>query len=278
MTHFIVATDMSERGDRAVHRAGALAAAAGARLTVLTIVDEALPSALSQTMRVAAEAELQRIVQSFAAESAAAAEIAVVAGDPAEAVARHVAETGADLLIVGRHRPRAIADLFRQTTVERIVALVSCPVLMVAAPPSGPYARVLTPVDFSPAAAAAAAGALALAPAARHEGLHVFHVPYKGLMPGDNVGTFLHEAEHAQAAWHARYAIKPTALPIRLVEGGVQSVLAEEIARLKPDLIAVGAHGRTAVSKALLGSVATTLMRDPPCDLLIARPAPAPMG
>ena len=38
------------------------------------------------------------------------------------------------------------------------------------------------------------------------------------------------------------------------------------------DLIAVGAHGRVGAGRAILGSVSTDLMRDPPCDLLIARP------
>lgn len=272
MPHFIVATDLSDRGDRAVHRAILLAAERKARLTVLTVVDDALPAALAKPVREGSEAELKRIVASFAESAGAKIDITVVTGDPARAVAECAMAEKADLLIVGRHRNRPFADLFRQTTVERIVALAGCPVLLVAAAPAGPYRRALEPVDFSPASAAAVDHALGLAPDAAHDGIHVFHVPFRGLMPGDSIPAFLHEAEQMEAAWRKTFGIDAGKLPIRLVEGGTQSELVQAIAATRPDLVAVGAHGRPAISTTLLGSVATMLMREPPCDLLIVRP------
>lgn len=278
MPRYFVATDLSDRGDRAVHRAILLSARNGARLTVLTVVDDALPAALAAQVAEAAKLELTRIVASFPEAANADIHINVFTGDPARTVAELAMSGQADLLILGRHRERPFADIFRQTTAERIITLVTCPVLLVTATPAAPYGHVLDAIDFSPASAAAANVALSLAPDARHEGLHVYHVPFRGLVPGDQLPAFLHEAESAEADWRTRSGMETDMLPIRLVEGGLQSELTQAVARGKPDLIAVGAHGRSAMSRAVLGSVTTMLMREPPCDLLIVRPGPAGIG
>lgn len=278
MPRYFVATDLSDRGDRAVHRAILLSIRQGARLTVLTVVDDALPSALAAQVAKAAEVELTRIVASFPESPKADIHIEVVTGDPARVVAERAMNGKADLLILGRHRDRPFSDIFRQTTAERIISLVSCPVLMVSATPAAPYGHVLNAVDFSPASAAAAKTAMSLAPEARHDGLHVYHVPFRGLMSGDQIPAFLHEAETTEADWRTHFAIGADVLPIRLTDGAVQSELTQAIAKDGPDLIAVGAHGRSALSRAVLGSVTTMLMREPPCDLLIVRPGPARIG
>ena len=43
------------------------------------------------------------------------------------------------------------------------------------------------------------------------------------------------------------------------------------VERFAPDLLVVGTHGRTGVAHALLGSVAGTLLADPPVDVLAVR-------
>ncbi|MEZ5778471.1 MAG: universal stress protein [Paracoccaceae bacterium] len=278
MLRYFVATDLSNRGDRAVHRAILLSAKQKAKLAVLTVVDDALPPALAAQVTKAAELELRRIVASFPESAGADIHIVVVTGDPARAVAEHAMSGKADLLILGQHRERPFADIFRQTTAERIIALVTCPVLLVSATPAAPYGHVLDAIDFSPASAAAANVARSLAPDARHEGLHIYHVPFRGLLPGDQLPAFLQEVESTEADWRARFGIGADRVPVRLVEGGVQSELTQAIAKEKPDLIAVGAHGRSAMSRAVLGSVTRMLMREPPCDLLIVRPSPARIG
>ena len=54
--------------------------------------------------------------------------------------------------------------------------------------------------------------------------------------------------------------------------GIVTQVLSEELARSGARLLTAGAHGRVGQARALLGSVATDLLRAAPCDVLIARP------
>jgi nucleotide-binding universal stress UspA family protein len=121
MQRFIAATDLSDRGDRAVHRAIQLAKDAGTKLTVITVVDEALPPPLARQMCTASEAELTRIVASFVEAAGADVDVKAILGDPALSVAGYATAENADLLVLGRHRQRPVADLFRRTTAERIV-------------------------------------------------------------------------------------------------------------------------------------------------------------
>ncbi|NBB82898.1 MAG: universal stress protein, partial [Alphaproteobacteria bacterium] len=53
--------------------------------------------------------------------------------------------------------------------------------------------------------------------------------------------------------------------------GGVVQAVAAAAERFSPDLLVVGTHGRTGVAHALLGSVAGTLLADPPVDVLAIR-------
>lgn len=272
MTCMIVATDLSERGDRAVQRAFLLADQARATLIVVTVVDDDLPADVAAQMVPASEAQLARVIAAVPGADTVAHETRVMRGDPALAIAALAATERPDLLILGLHRARPIADLFRETTMERIVRQVSCPVLLVSAPAAAPYRGVVVAVDFSPATAAALRRAHALAPEAPLAAVHAFHVPYRGLLPADTVGAFLGEAEAAEAEWRRTQEL-PTALgKVELIEGSVEQVLTASLSRSGADLLALGAHARTGLHAAVVGSVAARLMREPPCDLLIARP------
>lgn len=273
MKNLIVATDLSERGDRAVQRAVLLASDLGAGLTIVTVVDDNLPATVAEAMVRAAGAELARVVPTLPLAATVPHDIRVVRGDPALAIAALAAAERADLLILGVHRDRPVADLFRETTMERIVRQVGCPVLLVRRPAVAPYGTVVVAVDFSPASAAAVRKAAELAPGARLAAVHALHVPYRGLMPADAVGSCLGEAEAAEAGWRRMERLPATLGKVALVEGAIGQVLVEAVRTENADLIAVGAHARSGLHNALVGSSAARMMRDAPCDLLITRPA-----
>lgn len=272
MTCMIVATDLSERGDRAMQRAFLLAGQAGATLIAVTVVDDDLPADLAGQMAAACEARLAQVIAAIPFAGSVAHEARVLRGDPAPAVAALAAAERADLLILGLHRARSVADLFRETTMERIVRQVACPVLLVSTPAATPYRGVLAAVDFSPAAAAALRRAHVLAPDAPIVAVHALHVPYRGLMPGESIGAFLGEAKASEAEWRRTQTLPAALGKVELLEGGVEQVLAGALSRTGADLMALGAHARGALHAAVIGSLAARLMREPPCDLLITRP------
>lgn len=270
----IVATDMSARSDRAVRRGVRLAAEHGAALRVLSIVDDAGPEAMTARMVEMTEAELRRFVGSL--PGGAAHEVSVLAGDPTTAIVAQARAMRPDLLILGRHRERPFFDAIHETTAGRLVRLSSRPVLMVADRVDHGYARILAATDFSPAAAAAIALARDLAPAAEITPVHAFHVPFDAILSRvggtkDIEASFHAEAAEADAAWRARHDLPETCTATRILPGSPLEVLRAELERSGATMICAGAHGRVGQSRAILGSVATDLMRYPPCDLLIAR-------
>lgn len=274
---YIVATDLSARSDLAIRRATWLAERHGAKLILCHIVDDAAPPEIAVQAREAALTSLARFTGSLSDK--VDFEIRVEAGDPTADILALVAEAKPDLLILGTHRARPFLDTLRETTAQRIVRLSNCPVLMVADRTDHAYDHVLAATDFSPASAAAITLAQQLAPSARITPVHAFHVPYTGLMTyggqgiDDVTASFQLEATEDNARWRDAIPLPDSCEPTVIAPGSVTDVLAELLASTGASLITAGAHGRVGQGRALLGSVATDLLRQPPCDVLIARPA-----
>ncbi len=277
MKTLVVATDLSVRSDRAMHRAFRKARNTGAKLIAVHVLDDALPEEMRADLHAKAEARMDR----FCTELGAGVEFEVrtPAGDPSTDLVRCVEIEAADLLILGTHRPRPFLDLIRETTMQRIVRLTSCPVLLVRDSVDHGYQKIVAASDYSPASTAAAMIAHALAPTARIYPVHALHVPYAGRL-GASPSTrealetpFLREAESLGRVWEANIDLPQDQLEDVDVEPGAPyPVLAAAVQRIGADLICVGAHGRVGAAPSILGSVASDLMRDPPCDVLIARP------
>jgi nucleotide-binding universal stress UspA family protein len=126
-----------------------------------------------------------------------------------------------------------------------------------------PESHVLMATDFSDSAEAALGVAIEYA-RRMHARLHVLHV----FSPG--------EIELTQLLADALARAEPE-VPVSATGAGGEP--AEEIlrcaSRLPADLIVVGTHGRTGVSRLLLGSVAERVVRGARCPVLVV-PAPPP--
>lgn len=55
-------------------------------------------------------------------------------------------------------------------------------------------------------------------------------------------------------------------------DGDARSVILREISRRRSDLVALETHDRSGLSRALLDSVAETIVEAAPCDVLVVRP------
>lgn len=273
---YLVATDMSARSDRAVRRAFRLARQNGAGVIVAHIVDDAPPPDVAARHLEASREALDRFVGRLDLHDRA--EIIVKFGDPTADIIELVRTRRPGLLIMGTHRPRPFLDALRETTAQRIVRMTNCPVLMVRDREDHDYEQVIAATDFSPAATAAIEQAAQLSPGARILPVHAFHVPYGGLMTASQGGTdeiaasFRLEAQEADARWRDTTTLPESCGATSILSGSVMAALEQEIARIGATLVTAGAHGRVGAVRAILGSVATDLMRMPPCDVLIARP------
>jgi len=200
-------------------------------------------------------------------------EIRLMAGKPAQELARLAADEAAFLMVLGLHGERRVLDLLRLTTMEQIVLAAPVPVLIAHRDAAQPYRRVLALTDFSPASAAGLRIAAQLAPAGEFHAIHALQLPLGARFGAKDAlsDDVLTQAEQMRAAFLAEPGLPDFVEPPEIVPGGVHEVLAFRQVELGADLVCVGTHsGR---DPGQLGHYARDLMRAPPTDLLIAKPA-----
>jgi nucleotide-binding universal stress UspA family protein len=141
------------------------------------------------------------------------------------------------------------------------------------------YGSILVATDFSDSALAAmrAAAAIVRSSPSRLEVLHVHRSlrapePDAAIAESDVVGEAPSESELARL--HAD-ELGDLSLELRtVVHASPAEAIIDEARRF--DLCVVGSHGRTGLTRLLLGSVSERVVRHATCDVLVARGEPAP--
>jgi nucleotide-binding universal stress UspA family protein len=275
----MAAIDLQAGGDEAVRQAHALAEREGQPLHVCFVLPEPLrvralfphlhqadTDDLLALERQAADQVAQRVGQ-LTGRSGGRYAVEIDAGSPHGGILRQADRAGAGLIVVGAG-----------ATAARVVRGASVPVLVARPSLAG---RVLAATDFSdpslPALAAAAAEA-------RRRGvpltlLHSLHVPlaaYSGGVTGfvfPSVTPAL--MEDARAALRAKlqaFAQRAGTDAECLIEDGPPAAAILDAAKTLPaGLVVVGTHGRTALARIALGSVAEAVLSAAPCSVLVIR-------
>lgn len=276
----LVATDLSERSSHALKRGILIAAEQGARLTVLHVIDEDLPSALVEKLASEAEILLRDQLRLLAAPVRPEPLLSVICGTGSREILRVANEEDVDLVILGIHRHHQLNDIFRGTTVGRVVRLGQRPCLVVTEPPQGAYPKVIVAVDFSAHSRKAFDLALRLAPNAEIFVVHVWDVPFKGFQGSESTAQQVREVRQHEMEAEMReqlstiirnQGVDTSHVHAVMKKGLVFEVLREEVARIGAGLLVMGTQGRTGVERAILGSVAENFLNDPPCDVLAVR-------
>ncbi|MCG8418813.1 MAG: universal stress protein [Proteobacteria bacterium] len=211
----------------------------------------------------------------------------LVDGSPANAICAAAEEVSADLVIVGSHGHTGFKRILLGSVAEKVVRLCKSSVLVARSPivSQEGLKRILVATDFSDSAGAALdqAGVLAAQDAAI-DILHCWHVSGLAEGPIDPIvgpaPVYSTMAEHvvADAERRSKDLVSRASQAQRKVQfhlfqgratAGVQTFIEEQ----EPgyDLVAVGTHGRTGLSRLLLGSVAEVTVRYSPCSVLVAR-------
>lgn len=280
MRKILVASDLSERSDRAIDRAIALARQFDLPLQILHVVDADLPSSLADSIRGYAELHLNNRVATLADTAHVSVTIDVILGHDYKDILRIAEEEDVEVVVLGCHRHPSSADRFLGTVAERVIREGHRPVLIVKNDTLAPYHKVLVCVDFSVQSHHAMRYGSDFVPDGRFYFLHAYQIPFHGFIRGrashDQVRT-MHEERVRDVVRKEMDAFGTNAAPFhaqveRIIEEGPPvEVIYQQVARIKPDLIVAGTHGRTGVAHMLLGSVAEELLRDPPCDILVVK-------
>lgn len=269
----LAATDLSARSDRAIERAVLLAGETGAALTVLHVVDADLPARTADRQVDDARRLIGAHVASLPGATAITCDSRIVFGKDHVDVLAVAEEVKAGLVVLGIHRNET-RELFRGTTAERVIRDGVTPVLLVKARPAGPYRRPLVAVDFSECSAIAVEFAARLLPGRKFDLVHAFDTPYKAFLADESNRREASRTHHEQMEeFVLRHCAHLQPRPVQIVrQGSVRQVIRDQVEHLRPDVLIVGTHGRSGITRAVLGSVAEDLLSQPPCDVLAVPP------
>ncbi|MGB0678885.1 MAG: universal stress protein [Polyangiales bacterium] len=300
----VCATCLTPAGERALQLAQSIASSRKAALHLLHVEDDplaaiegaAMPAGTAQAAQALAthlrEVRAQRDDRlTAAAESCRAAgltcQVERMEGRPWEAIVEGAERHQAQAVVIGPHRhaeqnlPERLATRLLGTTAMRVLRHAPCPVWVASG--VHPIAtslqdkRWLVAVDFSPPSQRAL---LQAADWVRHAGGSLLAV--HAIEPGEAAGDLSSDAiAPLVARWRELAQEKLTALlaPLALDAraqsdvriGALDAVIAELASSHSIDHVVVGSHGRTGLSRALLGSMAERCIRSAPVPTLVVQ-------
>ncbi|MEO1019449.1 MAG: universal stress protein [Pseudomonadota bacterium] len=282
MKRILMATDLSARSDRALERALNLVGdqAGGRALTIVHVIDDDLPAALTDAQKTAAKELIERQTATIAQAKGADVEVEVISGRPYREILELSEKIEAEMIILGLHREDALKDMFRGTTAERIIRATNIPVLLVKNAVEAPYQRVMVGVDFSVHSRRAVEVALNFMPGCELHLVHAYNVPFRAFLRGADTQNQVNTQHHQQfedmineemKTFLSPFKDSTTRIECTMQQGEVHEVLYYQVAKIKPDVLAIGTHGRTGIAHAFFGSVAEDLLEIPPCDVLVIK-------
>lgn len=190
----------------------------------------------------------------------------------------------ADLIVVGATEAPRLSRVFGSTA-DRVVRKAVCPVLVVRGELPMPPRRVLLPVDLSSLSADAYEVGLGVmaqiaGTAASPERIPEIEAFFVVVQPEDRivepevpVNQAANEELRQFVTTHGK-AFENAALAVaaRVETGFVDTAILDRIEQWGPDLVILGTHGRGGFERFLLGSVASTVVRDGWTNVLVIPP------
>lgn len=283
MKRILVATDFSERSDRALRRATLLARHAGAKMTLITAVDEDRPRRLIDEEKREAEALLRDMSATIRDVDHTCCEVKVIVAEPSQAIVQFAAEMAPDLLVIGPHRRQLFRDIFVGTTAERTIRNARCPVLMVNSAPAAPYKNVLLTTDLSDGSRdpLASYSRMGLTKYISHSMLYAFDAPMLRLAMTStmterernlHIKAKKEKASSALSTFMGTIEIAGVQPLLRHAGTAVEHEILAAAAEISADLIVLATQGRRGVERWLLGSVTENVLRDSEFDVLTIPP------
>ena len=277
MKHILIASDLTDRSERALGRALQLTSQSG-RLTLLHVVTDGLPEGLRIEQQRIADVFVTHRLQSVPAGQRANCGSVIATGCVFSTIIAEAVGRNAELIVIGKAGIHPYADLFTGTTAERVVRFSDRPVLTVKQPTNGPYRRILSAFDGSEGAVRALKMALVLAPDAEVRVVHAWRPPHVSLGEIEAARKVIDEenerlkAQIREAAKQATVQFNSSAkVTIELVEGNPYLVIANESS--SNDLLVMGTHSRGRLAGTVsIGAMARHMLIEAPGDVLTSRP------
>ena len=283
----LVATDASTGSDAALRAARAIAQRTGQHIRLLAVypptpavaaeVAVAVESEEDQrkSLEIAIDDQMGRLgIPDWDVAHSDRWSLDIALGDPAATIASTAGLIGADLIIMGLGGHALFDRIFGDELVVKVLRLGQTPVLAVAPSFHAMPLHAMAAVDFSASSnRALALGAQLVAPGGRITMAHVAHdarhppffrelSPYVGPL-GQAYDRLITDTQVEPGVRFERRV---------LVEKSPSSALLAHAAETAPDLIIAGSHGHDFLTRLVIGSVSTALVRRANRSILVAPP------
>jgi universal stress protein E len=284
----LVASDLSEDSDRALEAGYAISAASGAALHIFHCVPQpvfpfwegVVPEKTQEQWIRSARLDLEWQVRRVLDREDMGSSVETVIGDTTAQLNEHASAIGADLIVLGPHRSRGPFDDLLGTTADRVIRTSSVPCLLANRRLDIPVRQVLFPTDFSRNARHALETGIewlcALLRETGQEGSCTAQLLYVSAFASPSTRPIAVEPRLAEETSFARERI-PADVPLRLTPRIISAPMPDDGIRrvaenVSADLIVIGTHGYGMLGRALIGSVASTVIRTVPHSILLVPP------
>lgn len=276
MTRLLCATDLLPKSERAIDRAGRLADELGADLSLLHVVSPtASERVLEQSLQIAMNRMSSR-VRSPLWKYGPEPRVIVRTGNPARLICDTVEQEQSDLLVIGPHERREVIEGLSGTIAEKVLAARKSPLLFVQTSADVSYRNVLFALDLSTEAelAVRAAETLVLSRDARATAIHVCLPPLRGMVPSNTAALKARVAQREVTAAIQDLLTRASAdcsrYDVLIEEGHPIPALLRAVEIHRPQLLVMGTRAVGRMRRALLGSVASQLLKEiVACDVLV---------
>lgn len=283
MKTIMVATDFSERSDRALRRATLLAREFDARVILIHVIDDDQPQRIINSERDEAAELLHQTAATLHSVDGIECDVEVILASPFVGVVTTAAKRVPDLLVIGPHRRQFLRDVFIGTTAERTIRSVSCPVLMVNGLPSGHYQHTMLTTDLSDYSREALQRfhSLGISRSVKQTVLYIFDAPALRLGFSHSLGKeeqqiYLADQRQDASRELSRFITAAnigSVIPmLRHESSATQHEILKAVEEEKADLIVMSTHGRGGLPKALIGSTTEQVLRKSTVDVLAIPP------
>ncbi|HEY4221107.1 MAG TPA: universal stress protein [Myxococcota bacterium] len=288
----LVATDLSPRADEAIRQGDAWAKRKNARLVVAHFVPDIVgvnilfPERsepqwdMQETLVERARASLIHRVMDLTGRGADELTPVVVDGDPNREIVTVAEEHGADLIVVGDSGAGGLVRALFGRTATKVLRASHVPVLVARPHQPGP---TIAATDFSDPAVPALRVGLEHAKATGRR-LIFFHAIDYVALPSYNIGAVgaglgpapviatdeMVRAAEKRLAFVARELGAENA-DLRVGLNGAAATVVNVAEEMQAELVVVGTHGRTGLSRLALGSVAESVVLHSHCSVLVVR-------
>ena len=283
MKTIVVATDFSERSDRAIRRAKLLAREFDAKIHLIHVVDDDQAQLIVLAEREASTKLLEELTHTLEKIDAVKCDFRVVLGKPFCGITQAAQDLGADLIVIGPHRRQLLRDILIGTTAERTIRTADCPVLMANGVPTGSYRQALATSDLSAYSETMIRNAksLRLLDRLNVSLLHVFSALGTALMNRASMSDNEIQSYISGARKRARKEVESFIDRIKVDEisiilkpdtANIAETICETASELSAELIVIGTCSRSVIARVLMGSVTEGVLRNSDRDILAIPP------